>query len=435
MKKKVILILMAVLLLIPMTALADANREAEEKYNEKILLSSQYPVADVYVNGEYVDIGQIRNDRTMVKIRRLAEALGFEVDYKHEGRYIYINGEDKEIELQIDNKIAKVNGEEITLDVAPFIEDDITIVPLRFISEVLGKDVKWNQENFQAYVGKLTPVEFEDEAGVLYSGYLNAEFRIPEGFFDVAKVVTIEDGDHKGFYLVHNESADALAKEFPEGFGGVMYRAVKGDPRFFYGVPNYVVNTMDEEKYITFAPDSDMGFTEETAEDFNKVSEVAKQVMKSVAVGKFDLPVDKLNKVLEDFGPKDLFDDENLVAYNDFYYYSRYNLDDKFATLDAKLEIKLDENDNLIFYSFKYYDIGEYDFGRGELDIDGGKELVEKFQKEVLGKDPKGTILAPDGYASRYEPGVHEIYKDVDGGVYVVDLPNGIIEYYSANGE
>lgn len=439
MKKKVAFILIAVMLLIPITALADGNREVEEEYNKKILLSSQYPVAEVYVNGEYIDIGQIRNERTMVKIRRLAEALGFEVDYKHEGRYIYINGEDKEIELQIDNKIAKINGEEVTLDVAPFIEDDITIVPLRFISEGLGAKVTWNQEYFIAFVNEFEEEFSGESSGTIYSAYLNASFHVPKGFFDLAHIVVIPEGDYEGFYLVHNASAEAVGKDYPEGFGGVMWKAIKvEEPEHFPSYPTYLVDTFDED-FILISPESDMGFTEETVDEFNEVSKLGEQLLRSIHFGKVNLPVETIDKLFYDFGPKDIFVTENFVNYyNDernLIYYSNYLLDDKFATLDAKAEIVLDEDNNLISYSFKVYDVGENDYSRGELSIDGGKVLVEKFQKEVLGRDPKGTILAPDGYASRYEPGVHEIYKDTDGGVYVVDLPNGIIEYYNGNEE
>lgn len=37
-----------------------------------------------------------------------------------------------------------VNGNYIESDVSPIIENDRTLVPIRIISEVLGKQVEWN---------------------------------------------------------------------------------------------------------------------------------------------------------------------------------------------------------------------------------------------------------------------------------------------------
>lgn len=48
--------------------------------------------------------------------------------------------------LQIDNTTALVNLKSHTLETAPFIYDGRTLVPLRFISEALGAQVKWNGE-------------------------------------------------------------------------------------------------------------------------------------------------------------------------------------------------------------------------------------------------------------------------------------------------
>jgi hypothetical protein len=40
--------------------------------------------------------------------------------------------------------LAKVDGKDVKLDVAPIIKDGRTFVPIRFISEAFGADVKWD---------------------------------------------------------------------------------------------------------------------------------------------------------------------------------------------------------------------------------------------------------------------------------------------------
>jgi len=54
---------------------------------------------------------------------------------------------DTEIKLVIGLDIAKVNGETIKLDAVPKIENNRTMVPLRFIAETFGCEVEWDEEN------------------------------------------------------------------------------------------------------------------------------------------------------------------------------------------------------------------------------------------------------------------------------------------------
>ena len=86
----------------------------------------------------------IENDRTMVPLRFISEALGAEVEWVAETRTIHISLEETKISMQIDNKEYTINGETKEMDVAPVIREDRTFVPLRFVSEALNKSVYWN---------------------------------------------------------------------------------------------------------------------------------------------------------------------------------------------------------------------------------------------------------------------------------------------------
>lgn len=56
-------------------------------------------------------------------------------------RYIKV---DTIIELNIGSKKAKIDNKEIELDVAPILQDNRTLVPIRFIAEALGCEVFWD---------------------------------------------------------------------------------------------------------------------------------------------------------------------------------------------------------------------------------------------------------------------------------------------------
>jgi hypothetical protein len=87
---------------------------------------------------------QIVESRTLVPVRKIFEALGGQVDWDANTKTAtaVLNG--VKISLTIDNKVAKKNDEQITLDVPPQIIGDRTLVPVRFIGEASGATVDWD---------------------------------------------------------------------------------------------------------------------------------------------------------------------------------------------------------------------------------------------------------------------------------------------------
>ncbi len=62
------------------------------------------------------------------------------------------NGENVIILIQIDNKRAFVNNEVKELDSHPVLIDERTLVPVRFVSEALGCTVVWNEAEEAVYI-------------------------------------------------------------------------------------------------------------------------------------------------------------------------------------------------------------------------------------------------------------------------------------------
>ncbi|MDQ2085854.1 copper amine oxidase N-terminal domain-containing protein [Herbivorax sp. ANBcel31] len=88
----------------------------------------------------------IENGRTLVPFRAIFEELGFDIKWDGSTRSITATRQGTEIKLQIDNKTAFVNGSSGQLDVAPTIQEDRTLVPLRFVAESSGAFVDWDGE-------------------------------------------------------------------------------------------------------------------------------------------------------------------------------------------------------------------------------------------------------------------------------------------------
>ena len=99
---------------------------------------------------------QIINNRTMVPLRKIFETLGAKIEWYGDTETVIAQKGDTTVKLQINNPIAEVTKDgvssKITLDSKPVIVENRTLVPLRFISESLEKQVAWDQETQTAII-------------------------------------------------------------------------------------------------------------------------------------------------------------------------------------------------------------------------------------------------------------------------------------------
>jgi hypothetical protein len=86
----------------------------------------------------------IKSGRTFVPLRFVGEAFGASVQWDATFQLIDISLGGRTIRLQINNKTAVVSGKNVALDLAPFLQAGTTMVPIRFVSEVLGARVVWD---------------------------------------------------------------------------------------------------------------------------------------------------------------------------------------------------------------------------------------------------------------------------------------------------
>ncbi|MCC8436841.1 peptidoglycan DD-metalloendopeptidase family protein [Brevibacillus sp. M2.1A] len=99
-----------------------------------------------------------RNGRMLVPIRVVAEATGSEVSYDAATQKVMLNKKSKHISLAIGSQTAYVDGKRLKMDVSPIIVNKRTLVPIRFISEAFGYQVQWDETSAVAYI-QSKPVE------------------------------------------------------------------------------------------------------------------------------------------------------------------------------------------------------------------------------------------------------------------------------------
>ncbi|MCD1147414.1 copper amine oxidase N-terminal domain-containing protein [Peptoniphilus sp. KCTC 25270] len=145
--------------------LEDANRlfGIPGKFDEKnnvLSLSRDYKPGiksaplNIVVNGKKAPDSFhpfITNNRTMVPVRFVTEAMGGIVEWNEfltdgmQGITIFRNQEELPLTIYLNKRGANISEGTYQSDTFPVLRDETTYVPLRFIADFLSLDVSWNQ--------------------------------------------------------------------------------------------------------------------------------------------------------------------------------------------------------------------------------------------------------------------------------------------------
>lgn len=147
--KKLISVLLAMFMLLSLTLTACAAEETQTENAATIILKIGSPT--MTVNGKDMPIDEqgtvpvIINDRTLLPVRAVVEQMGGSVGWNGETQEVTLTYGKDEIKLKIDSAEALLNGEKQTLDAAPTVMNDRTMLPIRFIAESFKFNVEWNE--------------------------------------------------------------------------------------------------------------------------------------------------------------------------------------------------------------------------------------------------------------------------------------------------
>jgi hypothetical protein len=86
----------------------------------------------------------IDNARTLVPLRFIAEGLGADVEWFGADRRVLVELDGVVVEMRVGATEYTVGGETKYSEAAPDIREDRTFVPIRFIAEAFGRDVFWD---------------------------------------------------------------------------------------------------------------------------------------------------------------------------------------------------------------------------------------------------------------------------------------------------
>lgn len=130
--KKTLAILLAALCILAMPGRITLASTIQIYIDDNLLVSSVEP--------------QLIDGRTYLPLRACSEALNASVDYDSATKHITIMHEGTEIQLTVGQTQATINGQAYTIDARPFLYNDFTLVPVRFVSEALDCLVEWEPQ-------------------------------------------------------------------------------------------------------------------------------------------------------------------------------------------------------------------------------------------------------------------------------------------------
>ncbi|RNB81445.1 AMIN domain-containing protein [Brevibacillus nitrificans] len=149
MKRRLYPLLLSLLLLLCIPGWAAASSAGEETVN--LMIGGQAVSPEVPP--------EIKNGRTLVPVRVIAEGLGADVDWDAAARKATITRGSQTLTLTLDFKTAQVNGKQVKLDTAPVISKQRMLLPLRFVGESLGVTVGWDNSTRTVIANETPQVE------------------------------------------------------------------------------------------------------------------------------------------------------------------------------------------------------------------------------------------------------------------------------------
>lgn len=84
-----------------------------------------------------------KEGRTMLPFRFIGEVMGAEVTWDGATRQAIFQKGNRVVKLTIGFKEAVINGQPVQLDIPPELVNSTTMVPVRFVAEGLGADIEW----------------------------------------------------------------------------------------------------------------------------------------------------------------------------------------------------------------------------------------------------------------------------------------------------
>ncbi len=177
-------------------------------------------ILTIYNNGKIIEFDTqpvIVDGRTMVPLRTIFETFGMKVSWDGDLQKITASKQEIEIVLYIGSDKATVNGKNVNLDAQPFLIDNITMVPLRFIAESTGANVAWDSNLYSVIITNKN-IDGLDKSALTYKIVDTLQTKL----YSDKKILSSvnvgddfygQDGNYKGFQPSYKDNKDGTVTD------------------------------------------------------------------------------------------------------------------------------------------------------------------------------------------------------------------------------
>ncbi|CAN7459299.1 copper amine oxidase N-terminal domain-containing protein [Paenibacillus sp. LjRoot56] len=231
--RKTLASLICMALTIPTIALADGDK----------------PIS-VFVDGQQLNFEvppMIKDGSTLVPLRALFEKFGMKVYWDASTQTITGTKDGLNIQMQVGEKNATVNGQSVTLEVPPTIIEGSTLVPLRFVGEVSGNEIGWDGVNHRINVTthgqiNLGNTSTETTSNVKQTDIKYLELSKPykseenEMTVTVTKIEVVDKGGFYEYNFTYEQKNNTTDKAIDEATFKIYYDNGDSEPQYgFFG--------------------------------------------------------------------------------------------------------------------------------------------------------------------------------------------------------
>jgi len=208
------------------------------------------------------------NSNILVPAKEVFSTVGAEVEWRSSEKSVYIHNEETLIVLKINSNEAWVNGETKPLNMPAKLINDKVMIPLRFISEALGYQVAWSSSDSSVYIE--TPQEiippttgleedFNDESSVLPNDYNDmGDIDESNGALDELE---IQDNLQDSIYYLGSEYIECLSSSNTLVITGLQGLQLSG-MTYEENIHTRQVSVNLNGDYSQYLPDGTMMFPE-----------------------------------------------------------------------------------------------------------------------------------------------------------------------------
>lgn len=405
---------------------------------------------NIIANGSYIkeNLSEIKNSRTYVPLRLLAEDLGFEVTYEKETKEIKISKADQNLILNLNSDVARLNDVDLKLEEKPYIKEGRTMVPLRFLGENLGLDIFWNKKSQAVFLREKESADPKGEK--IFLDPIYSEVTLPGSWKDEIEL-SYDFSSQGDLAVISKKLKTYLEKNNLDGDGIIFLVENSASPILeAYGLN--LDYSPKAERFVYLTKLTRNSFPKDLEKEMNGLQEKYVDAFKSLKI------YSNLDNILNDYKLlkpsasdekqiRDLEKIKNLIV--PWFYFDNTlayikeenggqkiylpNYTDRTASkLSSKIELFYNKDKDLESYFLKFYEPAKKLAYSTFTDAYAQRE-IKFFMKEVLGYKEKLPDLVIDNniLSGDFQKGSYKAFKDDFGNKYIFNMATGYLEYMS----